>query len=171
MHSTTNVWHLLCARYSFLCYCTCIFLIWVFTQFSETTSTLRTLMIFNHLLKKVILVYFSFWFFLCVFFFKILFMRENGEKGRERGRSRLYTVQWAQCRARWKDPEIMTWAKTKSWMLHWLSHPGTSDFIVFLLSKKILVGQKHYKGRKEEWNCLSGLEEENVYKGKKRNQY
>ena len=66
-------------------------------------------------------------------FFKIYFMyfweRESkqGEEQQERERipSRLPTECGAPLGAQSHDPEIMTWAKTKSWMLNWLSHSGT----------------------------------------------
>ena len=47
------------------------------------------------------------------------------EKGRERILSRLYTVSTEPCLGfKLMNHEIMTWAKVKSWMLNWLSHPG-----------------------------------------------
>ena len=33
------------------------------------------------------------------------------------------------CGAQSQDPEIIPWAKTKSWVFNWLSHPGTPIFL------------------------------------------
>ena len=59
-----------------------------------------------------------------------LFHREwmhSSEVGRARERKK--TSSDTQCKApheTWsRDPEIMTWAKTRSWMPNWLCHPGT----------------------------------------------
>ena len=55
---------------------------------------------------------------------KLSYLKWGRERGRERTSSRLLT----ECRA-WhgagsQDPEIMTWAKSRSQMLNSLSHPG-----------------------------------------------
>ena len=60
-----------------------------------------------------------------------------GEGLRERERlripSRLYALRGAWLRAVSHDPEVMTWAKIKSWTLSQLSHPGNPR-IIFLIS-------------------------------------
>lgn len=45
--------------------------------------------------------------------------------GYAEGETLQQTPYWAQspCRALSHDPEILIWAKTKSWKLNWLSHP------------------------------------------------
>ena len=63
------------------------------------------------------------------FIFKhFIYLRESeqGEKQSRRGIRRLHTEHRAQSGARSWDPEIITWTETKSWMLNWLSHSGTS---------------------------------------------
>ena len=68
-------------------------------------------------------------------FLNIVFILERkqaswgwGVEGRDRGRERIPNRLHAQCRAGRGAPshnlEIMTWAKIKSQMLNWLSHPG-----------------------------------------------
>ena len=51
---------------------------------------------------------------------------EKRQRQRERNLSRLSAEQGAQCGAWSQDPEIMTWAETKSQMLNWLYHPGNT---------------------------------------------
>ena len=57
--------------------------------------------------------------FIYFYFLRILFIYLGERRSRERGTSGLHT----ECRARTHNPEIMTWAETKTWMLNWLSHP------------------------------------------------
>ena len=60
-----------------------------------------------------------------------LFLRESmctsGERGggRETVLGRLH----AQRKAQFHDPDIMTWAKIKSWVLNWLTHLGPGQWI------------------------------------------
>ena len=62
-----------------------------------------------------------------LFSFLFFFKREGlmwGEgRGKERILRRLHTQNRAWCRARFHNPEIMTWAEIKSWTLNQLSHP------------------------------------------------
>ena len=58
------------------------------------------------------------------------------ERERERGKERKSQTDWyyqgrAHCRIDLMNPEAMTWAKIKSWMLNRLSHPGTPTIIIF----------------------------------------
>ena len=64
-------------------------------------------------------------FLLIDWFLKIVFIWETGlsrKKGRERVRVCDECRAWLE--AQTHEPEIMTWAKSKSWMLNRLSHPG-----------------------------------------------
>ena len=67
----------------------------------------------------------------------------NGGKGRGRRRERIFRLP-AECgawhRARSHDPEIMTWAEIKSWMLNQFSHPGTPNqcFSTYFISENFM---------------------------------
>ena len=63
--------------------------------------------------------------------------RWEEQREKERISSWLPTECGASLRAQFYDPEIMTWAKTKSQTLNWLSHPGApkiKDFLNQLVS-------------------------------------
>ena len=73
-------------------------------------------------------------------FFKDLFILEREReqavgrsrgKGRENISSRLYTEHGAQCGFQSHNPEIMTWAKTKSQLLNQISHPDAPSQVLF----------------------------------------
>ena len=85
---------------------------------------------------------------MCFFFFFLLEREREWEKtgARGRGRKRMNPKQ-ARCepgvrqrRARSHNPGIMTWAKIKSGILNWLSHPGTPHnlFLEPMHNKSIL---------------------------------
>ena len=78
----------------------------------------------------------------CFLFFKILFTWESTCKADEEGghvgqRVRISIRLWAKHRARLgaqsHNPEIMTWAKTKSWTLNPLSHQTPQESEAFIL--------------------------------------
>ena len=64
---------------------------------------------------------------------------EGAEEEGESIPSRLQTKLRAQCRAQSHDPEIMTWAKIKSWMFNWLSHPGAPPVCQLKKKKKKIL--------------------------------
>ena len=84
------------------------------------------------------------------FFKKDLFIlerereQERAGRGAERISSRLPIEYGAWCGAQSQDPEIMTWAKIKSQLINWLSHPGAliiSAFQSTFSFKEILRGE------------------------------
>ena len=62
---------------------------------------------------------------ICLFPWESLFGGRGGQRDRERMSSTLCTEPGARLRAPSQDPEIMTWARVRSWMLSPWSHPGT----------------------------------------------
>ena len=57
------------------------------------------------------------------------------QRAREKERSRFHTEHRTSLWAWLHNPEIMTWAEIKSWMLNWLRHPGASSlFLKFFFS-------------------------------------
>ena len=70
---------------------------------------------------------------------KILFiyLRESEwDREGERIWGRLHAACRAWCEARSHHPEIMTWAKTKNWMLNWLSHLGALTSLFHMFNQK-----------------------------------
>ena len=105
---------------------------------------------------------------LSFFFFKkcLFIFSGSGERGRDRDRDRKRERAprrfHPQCEARHRawthDHEIMTWAKIKSQMLNWLSHPGApvSSFVLygkrfFILLPMIWVRVLDSRWRKRTW--------------------
>ena len=91
--------------------------------------------------------------FLFLFFKIYLFILETERKseraGAGEGRDSIpeRTPSWAQShhRAQSHNPEIRTWAQTKSWMLNWLHHPGmllNKDLEVFLKKRNLLLNSQ-----------------------------
>ena len=75
------------------------------------------------------------WFML--FFLRFVYLKVWAGGGAE-GESQAYPPLSAEhnSRAQSQDPEIMTWAKAKSWPLNWLSHSGAAELCT--LSELIL---------------------------------
>ena len=71
-----------------------------------------------------------------IYFWFLILEKGEGEMQRERERnppSRLLAGHGAWRGAQSHNPEIMTWAKIKSWVLSWLSHPGAREKLTFLI--------------------------------------
>lgn len=78
-------------------------------------------MLFSIFLKKTYL-----FIYLCIYKYEEerKWVPTIGERQREKERSRLLDKQGVQHWARSQDPEFITWVKTKSQRLNWLTHPG-----------------------------------------------
>ena len=83
--------------------------------------------------------------------------RAQAGEGRERQRilSRLHTRRRAWRGAWLHDPGTMSWAKFKSQMPNWLSHPGAPKFFFIFFIKKKFVFNLHFWERQRQ--DVSGL--------------
>ena len=80
-----------------------------------------------------------------IYFLKDVFILERESRGRGNGEGESLQQSlcwvWARLVAQSQDPEIMTWAETKSQRLSWLSHPGAPilTWFVFLFIYWLLL--------------------------------